>query len=136
MKKIEKEVVTKVIEGYEAMDGTMFQDQEECKKYEQSAKGVLKGRVKKLVFNEGTEDEILFTGSCDNKVWVCRPMTQDDVDTIKQLYMLCGGREEFLPRLDGQAGKVVLVTWDYDGDYMWFDSLEELTRRIMGDKEA
>lgn len=133
MKKIEKEVVTKVVEGYMAMDGTMFQEQEECAKYEQSARGVLRGRVKKLVFNEGTEDCILFTGSPDNKVWVCRPMTEEDIDAIKQLYMLCGGREEQLLRLDGQVGKVVLVTWDYEDEYMWFDTLEALTSRIMGE---
>lgn len=133
MKKIEKEVVTKVVEGYEAMDGTMFYDEEQCKKYEQSAIGIIKGRVKKFVINEGTECGLLGTGSDENTVWVCKPTTEADIDAIKQMYNLYGGRAEYLPSLDNQVGKVVLVTFGYD-EYMWTDTLESLTKRIMGDK--
>lgn len=134
MKKIEKEVVTKVVEGYEAMDGTMFEEQEECLKYEKSARGILKARLKKLVIKEGVEDSIYGTGSCENETWVVKPESEADIDTIKQFFYLGGGKEEYLPKdLDGQVGKIVLVTNCYD-DYVWLDTFEALTKRIMGEE--
>lgn len=136
MKKIEKEVVTKVVEGYEAMDGTMFADQEECKKYEQSAKGVLRGRLKKITIKTELECNIFNSGG-ENEVWVTKPQSEADIDTIRQLYYLGGGREEYLPKnLDEQVGKIVFVTFAaYDENDVWLDTMEALMERIMGENK-
>lgn len=119
---------------YEAMDGTQFEDKDECLAYERSAKGVIKGRVRKLVINEGNECGLLNTGNDENTVWVVKPKTDADVDAIKQLYNVYGGRTEYLPFLDDQVGKVVLLTFSYDDEDMWLDTFEALTKRIMGEE--
>lgn len=52
MKEITEEIKREVVEThtmYEATDGTRFENQEECKKYEKSALGMLRVRVKPLM---------------------------------------------------------------------------------------
>lgn len=133
MKKIE--IKSEVVNyKWESMDGTQFDDKEECIAYERSAKGVIKGRVKKLVVTEGSECDILNAGSDENDVWVAKPKTEADLDAIRQMYNLYGGRSEYLPILDGQVGKLVIITLSYDDADMWIDTFEALTKRILGEK--
>lgn len=52
MKEITEEIKREVVEThtmYEATDGTRFENQEECKKYEEGALGMLRARVKPLM---------------------------------------------------------------------------------------
>lgn len=42
MKELKKTITTETIVGYEAEDGTVFSSREECQKYEQSAKNVIR----------------------------------------------------------------------------------------------
>lgn len=63
MKVIKDYKTVEEIKGYEACDGTMFDNEEECKKYENTAKAVIKGRFKKLVIKELEGIEITKEGS-------------------------------------------------------------------------
>jgi hypothetical protein len=48
LKRIET-ITREIIDGYEASDGTLFGNEEECRKYEQTAKGVCFEAVKKYM---------------------------------------------------------------------------------------
>lgn len=89
MEIVSRERVQKsVYNVYIANDGTEFQDKEECKKYEESAEGVLMAKIKHLVVKDISEEEFWGFGSCDNTVWVIKAESQEDVDTIMQAYFL------------------------------------------------
>lgn len=52
MKAIKNVKTVEEIVGYEACDGTRFTTKEECEKYENTARAVIRGRFKKLVVKE------------------------------------------------------------------------------------
>lgn len=89
MKTIEK---TKTIESkynvYVANDGTEFNDAEECKKYEESAYGVLNMKYKELVVGETDEESLTIVGCSNNGVDIVKVKTQQDADVIMQMYFL------------------------------------------------
>jgi hypothetical protein len=52
MKEIREEIkreITDIHTYYEALDGTRFQNPGECQKYEESALGVVRGNIVKLI---------------------------------------------------------------------------------------
>lgn len=74
---------------YEAIDGTQFDDQAECKAYEKSAAGVLAIRVSYLVKNDNyTEYSLFSTGSDDRKVIALYMPEEADRDAVMQYYFL------------------------------------------------
>lgn len=86
MKEIKEEVKSYNIK-YEAIDGTIFYNKEECEKYEQSAKVVLRAKFKKLVLAENTEYTLFNVGQDDNLVYAVKMSNIKDADTVKQLYI-------------------------------------------------
>lgn len=120
---------------YVAVDGTEFNDKEECRKYDESAIGVLKGRVKKLAVKVTNEDDLLHSGGSDNESWVIIPKSADEVALIRQLLLVMGLKMEHTEELESQIGKVIWLTQNYDQDYMWFDTLEALTKRVSAECE-
>lgn len=115
---------------YVAVDGTEFNDKEECRKYDESALGVLKGRVKKLAVRVSNEEDLLYSGGGDNESWVIIPKSADEIALIRQLLLVMGLKMERTEELESQIGKVIWLTQNYDQDYMWFDTLEALTKRV------
>lgn len=87
MKEITKELTTKYT-VYQAVDGTEFSQKEECVKYEKSALGVLRGKIKKLTICEPQDAWMLMGGYDDHQVIAVKPQTETDVDTILQWYYL------------------------------------------------
>lgn len=113
---------TKTIEvtiGYEAIDGTVFTDKEECERYEKiTADVIIKDRFKKMIVNYieeceitkiNTEDEYIGAGCGeDNYVALVKINDEKDLDTLK-LY-----KELVRPRTnqtitEDYIGKEVLV---------------------------
>lgn len=86
MKEIEKERMVKYT-AWQAVDGTEFNSKEECQKYEESAKGVLRERFMKLVVAEDDAWELL-CGYDDNTVYAVKLSSTADVETLMQLYIL------------------------------------------------
>ena len=72
---------------YRAIDGTDFTNREDCELYEQSARGVIMGRFKRLVVAEANEWKLL-RGSDDNKVFAVSIKNQSDIDTVLQAYYI------------------------------------------------
>ena len=84
-----------------ATDGTEFSTREECTKYEESALGVIRTKVSKLIAfdSRNTSDDAwtILGGYDDNDIVALKPTTLDDCDTIMQLILLenpCWNKED------------------------------------------
>ena len=89
MKEIKKErTTTQTYYEYEALDGTIFTDREECQKYDESALGVLNYKVNCLKVGKKDMDcWDLCCGYEDNKCFALKPELPEDKDTILQWYL-------------------------------------------------
>ena len=73
---------------YQASDGTEFINYEECRKYEDSALGVVRGNVAKLIVGRSDDAWELMGGNDDNSVIAIKMNCAADVDLMKQLFLL------------------------------------------------
>lgn len=74
---------------YEAVDGTQFDYREDCEKYENSAKGVLRGKLSRLIVNDQYGEYSLFKCGCyDGTIIAVKLPTEADVDIVLQAYYL------------------------------------------------
>ena len=73
---------------YQASDGTEFINCEECGKYEESALGVVRGNITKLIVGRSNNAWELIGGSDDNSVIAIKMNCAADVDLVKQLFLL------------------------------------------------
>ena len=89
---IEKTEVKK-FDAYEAIDGTQFFDREECRRYEQSAAGILLERLKKYEINRGSEYDIFDIGS---EEWEVRVVVGDCSEIVNQLRMIFYPKHEYI----------------------------------------
>lgn len=83
MQAIFKEKTVKELSHYLAIDGTIFYHEEECRKYEESAKGVLRGRLKKITVAEYNAWDLM-AGYEDNEVLAVKIDSEKDADTLIQ----------------------------------------------------
>ena len=89
MKEIKKErTTTQTYYEYEALDGTIFNDKDECQKYDKSALGILNYKVSRLKVGKKDMDcWDLCCGYEDNKCFALKPELPEDKDTILQWYL-------------------------------------------------
>lgn len=80
--KVEKYVV------YQAVDGTEFNSMKECEQYDNSAKGVLRGKLKVLTVNDEYNGWDLMGGNEDNAIIAVKVPTEADIDIVLQNYYL------------------------------------------------
>jgi hypothetical protein len=78
---------------YQATDGTDFNSLEECKKYEESALGVIRSKIAKLIVYDtrkiSGEDAWSIMGGCDDHDIVAVKMnTAADLDLVKHWLLL------------------------------------------------
>lgn len=84
MKKVEiKETFSKYV--WEAIDGTRFSSEAECKKYDESAQAVLLSHYNKLVLNSFDEENLFNCGSSDYMFDVIKFDSEEQIDTVMQL---------------------------------------------------
>ena len=115
MKTIKKESVS-YYNVFVAIDGTEFTNEDECKKYEATAYGVLSARYQKLIINTDTEDNVFVgIGSDDRIVEAVRINSQTDADTVMQMYLLIN------PHLDK--------------DNRWLKRADSLINRALEEKD-
>ena len=153
MKEITKEC-TKVEKYtmYEATDGTEFRTREECEKYEQTAHAVVRTKFLKLVVDEKTEWEFFDVGSDENTVYAIKMNSQEDADTVLQLYYIDNPyvlKDEEAPRrykerafnLVNTAYKeqdILFVGENYDGDIYIINTRNNMIKNLLNidkDKE-
>lgn len=139
MKKNEiKKTVEQVVRvEYIAEDGTVFYNEEECKKYEESALFVVSNKLKRLntewtSMNELNED---LSDECELEIFDVQ--TEEDLNNLRRyLYLKSiknGASEKYIEdaftSVDGKRkdyvfdnvtiGHEVLIFWSYDSDWFW-----------------
>ena len=144
MKPIEIEKVTKVTR-YEAIDGTTFTTEEECVKYEDTAKCVLLTKYKPLVKRTASECDIFNTGSDEYMIDILQYLSSEsDIDILIQLHKLyCSGRkfnDDFYDKMRSKLEKclknrdIVLIGrgTEYDGydNFYILTTLQDITDNI------
>lgn len=144
MKPIEIEKVTKVTH-YEAIDGTTFTTEEECVKYEDTAKCVLLTKYKPLVKRTVSEGDIFNTGSDEYMIDILQYLSSEsDIDILIQLHRLyCSDRnlnDDFYNKMRSKLEKclknrdIVLIGrgTEYDGydNFYILTTLQDITDNI------
>ena len=139
MKKNEiKRTVEQVVRvEYIAEDGTVFYDEAEAKKYEESALFAVSKKLKRLSDVHTTHSSLFEDGSDDSSLEVFDIQTEDDLENLRRyLYLTLvkhnaseynlkscftsddGQRKDFV--FDNvTAGHEVLIFWGYDEDWFW-----------------
>ena len=119
---------------YQASDGTEFMNYEECRKYEDSALGVIRGNVAKLIVGRTDDAWELMGGNDDNSVIAVKMNCVADVDLVKQLFLLEHPYYNSDERKEAKQKKfdiiedaynnndVVLFGINCDGDYYFINS--------------
>lgn len=133
MKEVYIEEVKKVFK-YEAIDGTLFSNKEECIKYENSAKVAVKALYKKLIIKSIAETELFSVGSDDNTLELVKVKTQEDIKILLQMcYIYNITHESSLDRITKLATKametndILIIGRGYDDDCFWIiDTKQDL----------
>lgn len=114
MKTIQKEV--KRIEHvtmYQAPDGTEFNSADECLKYENSAKGVMRSRISDLIAydSRGTKDDAwsILGGMDDNDIIGIKMNSIDDFNTVCQFFLLECPWYNNEERKEQRAAKIAII---------------------------
>lgn len=146
---LKKEVVNTIEEvKFKANDGTIFNNEKECKIYEESYLGILKAEYAKMEKVELYESEFLrFAGSEDYLISIVKVNTDKDIDTLLQLnlYFHSWVRNnvekinEIKDKLEKSKGKKVIIGRGImytngefeDEGFLVMESLDEWITRIM-----
>ena len=128
--------IKRTIESYEfvfvAIDGTEFKDKEECRKYEESARGLLMTKFMPLVVKEKTEFQIFGAGNDDSAITIVKLESQADADIVLQLFLLYNpymAKEDRKNDLDAIAKRIrlaadekdyIFIGSGYERDEFWF----------------
>lgn len=146
MKEKIKEVKREIVESYtyyEATDGTVFDCKEECRKYENSALGVLRGRVSKLIVSEKTNAWDLMGGYDDNSVVAVAVPREEDINTILQMiylespHLTCDEYESRRKELEATISKaheekdVILLGINCEDEYYFINSRNNIINKLM-----
>lgn len=80
-------VIEKIVKEtrYEAIDGTIFTNREECIKYDNTARAVLLSKYNKLVLKRLPESELLGSGSDECEIEIISVNNSEDIKTVMQL---------------------------------------------------
>lgn len=124
MKEIKKES-TVFYHEYEACDGSIFKNREECIKYEETAQCVIRKKFNDLVEYSSNESSLFSCGSEDCIIDFVKPNTQDAVNTIMQMLELCNTNDDKARKWIKEAQKnkdyLLIGHYSYDKDsyYIW-----------------
>lgn len=139
MKKNEiKRTIEQVVKvEYIAADGTVFSNEDECKKYEESALFAVSGRLKRLTKKWTTQEELISNSYDDSEIEIFDVQTEEDLVNLRQYLYLkvihngssdenakaCfssedGKRKDFV--FDSVTiGHEVIIFWTYENDWFW-----------------
>ena len=73
---------------YIAIDGTEFVNEEECAKYEETAKCVLLSKYRPLIIKSTTDYGVFGVGNDDATLEIVKITKREDIDVLLQLYRL------------------------------------------------
>lgn len=136
MKVIEREnrrEIVETIKVFQANDGTEFSTVEECKAYEESALGMLFGKLKKFIAAKDVYFEA--DDGSDNIYDFILPKTQEDLDVMNQIFMLLHkDYADNMPMYD-KVNAPYLVGYRFccgKLGFVWFYDLDKIIRDATG----
>lgn len=136
MEEVKKEVIT-YNTIYEAFDGQQFVDKEECKKYEESAVGVILQKLNTCVITEHINSDWFDCGDENNYKTLC-PRTQIDIDNLNHLHKLFGGKNnDNLYFTEEDINTIILIGYRFyhnELDWVWFNKVDELISDLTAGK--
>ena len=134
-----KETITReyTVTKYQAFDGEKFDTAEECQKYENSAAGVLLGKIDDFTVKADCAFEPDEDG--DSKYKAVIPRNQRDIDLLNQLWKLYGGKSKENILFDGTYVKsLIFVGYRFydegELDWVWFYSIKDMVKLACEDK--
>lgn len=143
MKEVTKETVTVTTE-YHAVDGTVFTSKEECTRYEESARCVLKTRLKRITVNDQYSLYDLMAGDEDVKIIVVKVSNYEDAGIVlqnilfEQPYLTENKNKNELKEIEdtlynaAKKSDVVLLGCDAYNNSLWLlDSRQNLIDKLM-----
>lgn len=122
---------------YVSDDGTVFGNEEECKKYEESALFVVSKKLKRLTKDNTSQYEINDSFSCDDVVEIFDVQTERDLenlrrylylkmrkngaseDRVKECFTLKDGKRNRYVFDNVTVGHEVMIFWNYEENYFW-----------------
>lgn len=133
MKKIEMEkVIKEKIITYQADDGTIFDNLEECKKYEETAKMVAYGMIKDKKIADTTVYDFLDNGADDEVIEVWHIDTVETAELLNRYLKLATEDKSNAHLIEtADVGKDIIIQWSYDREYCWsLGSIEDYIEKI------
>lgn len=112
-------ITREIIDGYEASDGTLFGNEEECRKYEQTAKGVCFEAVKKYMLGSCTEMDFTEYGSDECYIEFFEVPDMDAAKAIAQYVLIRTDDKKLVQKVIDRIGKRLMLSWNYDKDFCW-----------------
>lgn len=131
MKTIENKVENTYY-SYEAIDGQRFNSKEECEKYELGAMCAIRTRIKDMAIRSGKAYEFFIDGCGDNRVDVCIPKNDRDIDAIRQYCCFISGSKTATSIGSDDIGKVLIIMTGYDDDWVTVQRLDDLLDALTG----
>ena len=134
---------------YESFDGEEFSTKQECRKYEESALAVMRGKVARLIVHDTSkvsgEDAWTIMGGCDDHDIVAFKLDIiEDADTFLQfLFLECpwylneshAERKKEVEDIIIKACKdkdLIIMGKNCDGDYYFINSRQNIIDKLMG----
>ena len=130
-----KEVVKEVIKRetiWVASDGTQFTSKEECQKYENTAKCVIRTRYSSLIVKSLREEDLLINGCYDNIIDVIKLDDSSDINTVLAMCKLYGyDEEETVCKRALKSDSYILINKGYDDDSFWImGTIDDILQKI------
>ena len=146
-KTIKDKTIVEQYTVYEAFDGEEFHTSEECRKYEESALGVVRSKIAKLIVYDtrkiSGEDAWTIMGGCDDHNIVAIKMSNAaDLDLVKQWLLLeCPyysdeGREEIKAKRFAifedayNNGDILIFGMNCDNDGYFINSRQNIIDKL------
>ena len=141
MKVIEKEIIKKeIVKTYESIDGKIFNSEEECKKYDETAYAVINAEFKSTIVKITTEYDLIGnkTGSEDYDIAIINIKNHGDLDKVNRMIQITNekyhNRFTLLP--DTRIGETIAhsLGYGYEKEYQYlgycYGTKEEILKEI------
>lgn len=145
MKKVLKEIKNvETIEVWESVDGNQFDNQEECRKYERSAKGLMRSKIAKLTIkstkNTSADAWDVMGGMDDHDLLSVKMENLSDLETVLQFILLsspyyCNNEEKWdkiAHKVEKayENGDMLLFGINCDGEYYFINSIQNIIKNL------
>lgn len=140
MRKIEKETRREIVEKtviYEAVDGTTFSSEENCKKYEESYECSIRACFNKIPQVRTDASSLYFQGEPDDsEAFMLKPRNIEDIHAINAILNFVDHTNKGNGQLVTQddIGKTIMICFGYDGiiknGWYWLLRKDEYLKKI------